>query len=241
MDHCPPKALFTKKQRAKGLEFGICNACHQPTRDIDAIVATMSRLMPEPRLDAEKNDIEKYAKGLINNHPNVANLFSDGETLPDGNFQIQAKGENASRMHYAMHAFCARLGLALYREKAGKFASENMRIYANYYSAQEIYQNEIPDAIFKVFHNPTPLAAGRNSSDNQFLYDTYYDGNPTDYFVIFASVRESFCTFVVIQPDLLEFEITSNKGAVFRPGFLKGLDYRDVEQWQRRRREGLQE
>jgi hypothetical protein len=48
-DHAPPKVIFTGKDRPKGLEFGVCKDCHEPTRAIDQIAAGYGRLMPRPR------------------------------------------------------------------------------------------------------------------------------------------------------------------------------------------------
>jgi len=237
-DHCPPKTVFTGKVRPKGLEFGICNECHQPTRAIDQIAATFSRLMPEPSTDAERADIWKYAQAMANNYPDIMQLFQGGSDTGE-NMVIHISGDNAARMHYAMNAFCARLAMALFQQRVGRPAGLDMRIYTTYYTAAEIHMGEVPDAIFQVMREPKTLRNGRRDAADQFLYDWYYDDEGGEYFVTFASFRQSFCPFVMIKPDLMDFEIHGNKGAVFKPGFLKGLDYRDVAQWEERRREGL--
>lgn len=198
--------------------------------------------MPGPQTELEEADIWKYAEATKNNYPEIIELFRGGVEMPDGNIAIQISGPNAARMHYAMNAFCARLALGLYRQRVGKPAAPQMRIYATYYTAAEIQLGEVDPRIFQVMREPKTLKAGRNSAANQFQYDWYYDdADPHGFFVMFAEFRKSFCPFVMIKPDLMDFEIYGNKGAVFKPGFLKGMDYRDVGQWEERRREGLKE
>lgn len=221
-DHCPPKVIFTGKDRPKGLEFGICKDCHAPTRAIDQIAASYGRMMPPPKTEAEKADIRKYAKGMVNNYVEVARIFGGASRINNqGLHLITVEGEDGERLHNAMLAFSARLGMALYREIVGKPVDHEAHIFARYFSSGNIALDEFPDKLFEGLQNPRTLRAGRKHKSDEFLYDHMYDG---ERFMAFAMVRESFACLAMITPEPPEEE--PELGRMFRPGFLKGFDWR---------------
>lgn len=227
-DHCPPKNIFTSKDRPKGLEFGICKDCHEPTRVIDLIAASYGRMMPPPRTSEEKADIRKYADALKNNAPEVARIFATpGYVNNQGMHVSEVKGDDGIRMHNAMNAFSGRLALALYREKVGRPAGPDLFIHAHYFTSYEIAADLIPPELFTVLRNPKTLRAGRKEKSNQFLHDSYYDPDD-DYFTCLALFRESFACLSVISRDLIAAPDQARNGAIYRPGFLKGYDWRKI-------------
>jgi hypothetical protein len=227
-DHAPPKVIFTGKDRPKGLEFGICKACHEPTRQIDLIAASYGRMMPPPKTEAERADIRKHAQGVVNNYPEIAEVFAGPSRVNNQGIHItEVTGDNGTRLHNAMNAFAGRLGIALYRERAGKMVSPEHYVHAHYFTSWEIAMDAIPPEVFVPLKNPRTLRAGAKEKSSEFLYDDYYDPE-VDYYACFALVRESFAAWVVISKDLVAMPDHARNGAVYRQGFLRGLDWRRV-------------
>jgi hypothetical protein len=46
-EHCPPQAMFLKRQAPDDLEFPACDACNHPTSDDDLLIAWLGRIDPE--------------------------------------------------------------------------------------------------------------------------------------------------------------------------------------------------
>jgi hypothetical protein len=227
-DHAPPKNLFTLKDRPKGLEFGICKECHEPTRQIDQIAASYGRMMPPPTNDIERAEIRKYAQATVNNYPEVAAIFGGPSRVTNqGMHVIELTDDNGTRLHNAMNAFAGRMGMALYRETVGRPVAQGMYIHAHYFTSWDIATDTIPPEVFVPFKNPRTLRQGVKEKSSEFLYDNYYD-DEIDYFACFAMVRESFAVWVVISRDVVAMPQQARNGAVYRPGFLRGLDWRKV-------------
>lgn len=228
-DHAPPKVIFTGKDRPKGLEFGICKACHEPTRQIDLIAASYSRMMPPPQTVLEREDIRKYAQAVVNNNREIAEVFvSPGTVNNQGMHLTRVTGDNGIRLHNAMNAFSGRMGMALYHERVGRPVKQGAYIHAHYFSSYEIETETIPPGIFVPLKNPRTLQAGIKEKSDQFLYDDYYD-DQADYYACFAMVRRSFAAWVVISDELIAQPGRAANGAVYRPGFLKGFDWRSID------------
>jgi hypothetical protein len=46
IEHCPPRAMFQRRQWPEGFEFPACEACNQDTGDDDLVVAMLARMDP---------------------------------------------------------------------------------------------------------------------------------------------------------------------------------------------------
>lgn len=225
-DHCPPKVVFTGKDRPKGLEFGVCRDCHEPTRQIDQIAASYGRMMPPPVTEAEKADIRKYALSLKNNQPEIAAIFGGPSYVNNQGLHItRVEGDNAERLHNAMLGFSARLGMALHREILDRPVAKDAYVFARYFSSHNIAMDEFPPGLFDELKNPRTLRAGKKEKSQEFLYDHVYDAEG-DRFLAFAMFRESFACAIVITNEPPPEKPLS--GQVFRPGFLRGFDWRQV-------------
>jgi hypothetical protein len=138
---------------------------------------------------------------------------------------IRVEGDDGERLHNAMLAFSARLGMALHREIMGRAVDPQAYVFARYFSSNDIAMDDFPKGMFELLRNPRTLRAGRKHKSDEFLYDHVYDAEE-DRFLAFAMVRESFAcaTMITREPPPIE----PNSGQMFRPGFLKGFDWRKL-------------
>lgn len=226
-DHCPPIGMFDGGLRPLGLEFAACHDCHEGTRQMDLIVAMTSRIFPDPKTDVGRADNKKHIRGFINNHPELAGVFTSGMEQA-----IEYQGQTAyaidlreqDRLQRAMKAFAARMGLALYREFAGKPAPTNAAIVARWYSNYELEHDAKVEEMLKSMGAPRTLRMGRKDVIDQFRYWGAITQDDPHLFGTFAAFRESFGTIAIIRTDgnLGEEAIDDNPN-FFRPGFLKGF------------------
>jgi hypothetical protein len=221
-DHCPPISVFDGRQRPAGLEFGCCADCHEGTRQMDNIVAMLSRLYPEATTRAARAEVNKYIAGFVNNHRDLADIFrSDGETIMfRGAPATMIDISKETRLNSAMSAFAARLGLALYRHTIGKPAPVHATVAARWYSNHDIELGEYPEEMVAAMGAPKSLQMGRQHVYPQFRYWAGTPPDSTDYFASFAVFRESFATICIIRTDV---EALTIHPRALHPGFLKGF------------------
>lgn len=225
-DHCPPVSIFEGADRPRGLEFGACYDCHQGTRELDLIAAMASRIFPDPKTDTGRADMRKHIRGFVNNHPDLAAMFIMGD---EPAFEWQGRQaypidvRSQPRLHRALNAFAARIGLALFRELTGNATPRGAVAIARWYSNFELENDSAIETLLQSMGAPRTLSMGRKNVVEQFRY---WGGAPTDdasQFVSFAAFRESFGTLTVIHTDgASEVDLHENQNA-FRPGFLRGF------------------
>ncbi|WP_421761600.1 hypothetical protein [Devosia sp.] len=225
-DHCPPVSIFEGADRPRGLEFGACYDCHQGTRELDLIAAMASRIFPDPTTDIGKADVRKHIHGFVNNHPDLAAMFITGDEPAldwQGRQAYPIDVHSQPRLHRALNAFSARIGLALFRELTGGAVPRDSVAIARWYSNFELENESTIESLLHSLGAPRTLAMGRKNVLEQFRY---WGGAATDdssQFVSFAAFRESFGTLTIIRTaDGPEVDLEDTQNA-FRPGFLNGF------------------
>lgn len=86
VDHVPPISLFDGRDRPEGLEVPACEACHQGTREIDAVASFLSRIFPDPATAIQRADVDRSITGFLRNFQALASELGSGEEyiLPNG-------------------------------------------------------------------------------------------------------------------------------------------------------------
>jgi hypothetical protein len=228
-DHCPPIGIFDGSKRPRGLEFGACRECHDGTRAIDQLAAVASRLLfigeetPEQRADTRR-----HIEGLVNNQPQLALAFRNARPASTlggrTGYAISLDGQD--RLHSAMRAFGARVGLALYRERVGQPAPSESVILARWYSNVQLEHDEQVENFIRSFGAPHTLVMGRQNVVEQFRFWGGPAGDDPTLFGAFAAFRQSFGVVAIISTDSAstgwDATALANNASAYRPGFLKG-------------------
>jgi hypothetical protein len=185
-------------------------------------MAMLTRLYPDPMTEQGRADSRKHIRGFINNHPALAKLFLTGnerETIYQGRTGYPIRLEEP-RLHAAIHAFAARLGMALYYDHHKQPVRDDQRVVVHWQTNLQLDQDEVLEGVLRSIGNPRTLAMGRQAFPNVFRY---WSGAPEDdasRFFSFAAFRESIGLTAVVVPM---GDLSENDDAVFCPGFLKGF------------------
>lgn len=179
-----------------------------------------------PETDLERQEIWKYAKGVVNNQREIAEIFGGITMLTNmGQHLVQVTGDNGERLHNVMLAFAARMGLSLYRHGVGHIVPKDAHIFARYYGSYELQNNLLPTGLFDILHTPKTLRNGRKEKSKEYLYD-YASDEEGGLFMSFSLFRESFACLSIISNTPPPEE--ANGDNIFRPGFLQGYNWRQV-------------
>lgn len=218
-DHCPPTAVFDNRWRPEGMEFGACRDCHEGTREMDAVVAFVSRIRgTEP--GAEK-EIRRHINAVLHRYPHLLEHIEMSEHAIEYN---GAPGHPVhigpdSGLHRVMDAFGARMGLAMYRLVLGQPAPSGARIAARWDTNAGLDSDETLNEFLKALGGARTLVQGSKHVADQFRYWTATVPDEPKLFGCVAVFREAFgvISFVDARDGEPAFP------AMYEPGFLKGF------------------
>jgi hypothetical protein len=224
IDHCPPKSIFDGF-RPKGLEFPQCRECQEGTRPIDLIIGMMSRIYPDPTTEAGRAASRNAIRGLINNHPDLAQVFVVGQKPPS----IYKGGTaypirlDSDRLDRVVRAFGARLAAGLYFDLIGKPIPPDWPIVVDWKTNFMLDQDQQLDELLRTIGAPRTLVMGKLAVPEAFRYWSGVPPDAPDQLIAFAAFRESFgVTMIVMLPRQVEGYSRDNR-VLFFPGFLKGF------------------
>ncbi len=218
VDHVPPTSIFDGRDRPKGGEVTACAACHEGTRDIDAVVSFISRLFPSPTTEDQRKDIEKSTRGLIKRFPNlVAEL---GPPTSDDRY-IQGGGTLSTGpiMTSIILNFGARMAFALHYNITASIVPPTGGAVVLWYSNMHLFENGLPDDLLAQLGPSYTLTQGRKNVGDQFSFAWVI---PTDESIYgyWASFRKSFALAMFVSPSTRH--LRRYRSNLFVPGFLKG-------------------
>ena len=123
IEHMPPKQMFIRKQRPKGLEFSSCQKCNNGTGKSDLVASLLGRLSVDPSADDEAAEFKKLLSAVRNNVPGLLEemqIDPTAEKLERKDLPIQEGGgilrANGPLVTKHMLVFGAKLGFALHYE-----------------------------------------------------------------------------------------------------------------------------
>lgn len=220
-DHCPPITAFDDRWRPEGMEFGACDACHQGTREMDAVIGFVSRIRGIQGKPNGKAEIEKVVGALIRNYPHLLeHLHVDAKPVQyAGTTGHVAHIGPDSALHKVMDAFAARMGLAAYRQVKGEPAPASARILCRWDTNVGMDQDEELNKFLQSMGLPQTLKQGQKHVAEQFRVWPATDANEPEIFGVVAVFRESFgiTAFVDTRAGNPDFD------SMFQPGFLQGF------------------
>ena len=182
----------------------------------------LTRIFPDPETAQGRADSQKHIRGFFNNHPDLATTLLRGdeqESLYRGRAGYPIRLNNP-RLHSAVRAFAARLGMALYYDHHKQPVTDEQRVVVQWQTNLQLDTDEVLEAMLRAIGNPRTLAMGRQAFPKVFRY---WSGVPEDdpsTFVSFTAFRESLgITALVLPKDT----VSDNEQFVYRPGFLRGF------------------
>ena len=230
VDHCPPRAIFSRRQWPEGYVFPACMACNAGSKLAENWVALLSRLHPDADMDDEysRPELEKLARPLLTPHVLRSMELSvvrkrqlarragirpaAGETFAD--LPMIAIPEPAT---LAIPVFARKIAKALHFMHTGCIVPSSAAIEHRWYTNFNGVEQSIPEDIFTV---PSGIANLRRASvdlSNQFNYK-YAAASSGDLSIFTIWFRFSFCINILLafDPQVMERAKTeaSEKAAV---------------------------
>ncbi len=179
----PPRSMFFKKHRPKGLEFPSCQKCNESTKNSDHLAAYLSRVELVHPDNEGMIDQVKYLSGIKNNDPELLKEMIPGPAgwqasvahrVPIGKYALYVDGP---RVAHHTSIFAAKFGFAMHYERTGLPVPKGGGVAARWFSNSEIIEGRLPPAMWKMFQNPKTLRQGRFNVEDQFQYDFISKGD----------------------------------------------------------------
>ncbi|THD78001.1 MAG: hypothetical protein E7812_12485 [Phenylobacterium sp.] len=175
LDHMPPRAVFSAKQRPKGLEFPCCERCNAGTKTTDQVVALMSRISLDATSPEGIAEVRKYLNGVANNVPGLLEEMAGPpewrraatRRVPAGQHPLFCGGPLVSAH---MERFSAKFGFAMHFELTGQPVGPGGGVAARWYSNADIYESKFPMEAWDVLGAPATLRQGKFHVSEQFEY-----------------------------------------------------------------------
>src|SRR5690348_11173313 len=73
IEHCPPRAMFQKRQWPEGFEFPACKICNQSSDNQDLIIAMLARFDPTGRQSDDDGKLAGLMKAVNLQFPSLFN------------------------------------------------------------------------------------------------------------------------------------------------------------------------
>ncbi|CAO3357469.1 hypothetical protein [Azospirillum palustre] len=224
VDHMPPRSVFDRKYRPKGLEFPSCKACNAGSAGVDQIVGMMCRIYQLNRSNESEEEIAEIITGVKNNYPRLLEemlpSFSQrlhfyrvhGPTFINGSI-LNASGPILSK---AMDLFGAKAGLALHYHETSQIVPETGGVAVKWFSNYDAATGEIPKDLIEILGELSTLRQGRIEVSDQFKFKSVCSEDG-DLWLHWMSFRTSFaiCAFSSASLERLK---NAPATSIFRPG-----------------------
>ena len=216
IEHMPPKQMFIRKQRPKGLEFSSCQKCNNGTGKSDLVASLLGRLSVDPSADDEAAEFKKLLSAVRNNVPGLLEemqIDPTAEKLERKDLPIQEGGgilrANGPLVTKHMLVFGAKLGFALHYEALRKVVPPTGGVQPRWFSNAQAARGEIPTGLFSLLPDTgqTLKQGSRDVSDQfQYAWALHDEGTPEPQHALFyATFHRSFAIAVVSATDRTAF------------------------------------
>ncbi len=218
IDHVPSRQLFTAKQWPEGYEFPACSDCNRATKDVEQIVAVLSRTFPDGATEAERLEMQAGIKAVANNYRQIllemrptANqvrrfLRSHGIRKDPNRFTTDYRLLSAEgpQTRLTFGAYARKLFTALHYKHTGKIIPASGGIAWTRFSNVDSVTNAIPEGIFELAQTTPVLTRGKIDLDSQFSY-RYVCSGTGEVAAYLAAFRFSFAILGHVQLDASTF------------------------------------
>ncbi|MER9892393.1 hypothetical protein NKJ40_09840 [Mesorhizobium sp. M0119] len=225
VEHYPPRIIFEGKHRPMGLEFGACRVCNEASREADLIVAMLSRIMPDSRTEAARQEVKRLIGAVLRIpgfaqevRPEMDQLgtllrYRDiAAQLPSWNF-LRIDGPIVAK---AMTIFASKLGIAMHTATTRRILPLSGAVAVQWYSNLQAYEDKLPKEFLAMCGPGKTLRQGAFQVGDQFRVSSALpsDGLVSGHFAIF---RDSFGILMGVAEQAEDLE----GGWALSPGFLK--------------------
>ncbi len=230
IDHCPPKQMFPKGQRPKGLEIPSCRGCNAGSKRCEAFGSLLAQIEVEQEFGEIKGGLEQLKKLLRhfqNNYPDLlraleptsAQVRDVSRLSTDQGRSYGALDLRAPVVRQELFKFGAKLGFALHWNERKAPLEMGQYVAVSAYSNVQAIRDEIPMGLFDLMPGSNTLAQGAKSARDRFVYSSrsMEDSSGTVHWVTFG---QSICYFIFAGSGL-DFS-KDDEDRVFYPGCFKG-------------------
>lgn len=226
LEHYPPRSIFDGKHRPQGMEFGACRECNEASREADLVAATLSRMMPNPKSAAGREEVRKLINSVWRipgfarefqpdrNQAATLNRLRDiAPRLPSWNF-VRIDGPIVAK---SMTIFGSKLGLALHTATTGRILPASGAVAVQWYSNLQAYQDALPKEFLAMCGPGRTLRQGDFEVGEQFTVHSVVPDEGGSMSAHFATFRQSFA----IMMFATEQSEKAHRGWSVSPVFLK--------------------
>lgn len=212
VEHMPPKIIFRRKQRLKGLEFASCRPCNNGSSHADLVAGVISRTHTR---DIEPSQADELGELLGSVRNNIPGLLEEMFLPPDEEERQLQELPNPEAIQLLrigpivnsyMKAFSLKLGLALHYEKTGVIVPPAGGVSVRWFTNHDRVTGAFPQSIFDHLLPLDTLRAGRQEASDQFQY-SWRLTDTGDFGMYFASFREAFA---VVAFTALDYQKLAN-------------------------------
>jgi hypothetical protein len=229
IDHVPPRAIFDRKHRPKGLEFPCCAPCNEGGRQAEQVVAMFSRFYPDTGNLERLEEFRRLVKGVANNCPGILTelmptarqrrkVGAVAAALPGVGGALNAKGPLTNR---ALQLFAGKMAFALHFAITGRVVPIGGGASVWWVTNFQAYNGEVPASLTDQLGPIQTLRQGRWNVADQFTYASAATAEG-DMSVHLATFRVSFaiCAGVSSEVGRIQPPAEIEHVKVHEPGFL---------------------
>ncbi len=186
IEHCPPRALFQRKEWPEGFEFPSCRTCNQDSSDNDLLVAMLARLDPfqnkgdrDGRLNGLMAMTNRQFPGLFQKMmPSATEARRHNRELglrPESGKTHQETGavKVTEELHQAVGSIGRKLAKGIFYQETGYPFPDFGCLVLNWFSNTDLFRNGkyvVFDLLQGLGGEAPPLKRGRKYLNDQFEY-----------------------------------------------------------------------
>jgi len=177
LEHMPPITIFKNRRRPKGMVYACCANCNNRTSGADLVASFMARL----NLDTQQGDwqlmenlaqrfaLRKKAPGFLEElfeSSHSRSVWRDRRGILTRYTELRAAGP---RTRSYLNVFCAKFGMALYREHVGEALPLEGIVHTMWFTNAGLSQTAMNNML-RILPGAALLSQGNIHSGSQFSY-----------------------------------------------------------------------
>ncbi|HEX8612666.1 MAG TPA: hypothetical protein VF800_15375 [Telluria sp.] len=187
VEHCPPRAMFQKREWPEGFEFAACSKCNHGSADQDLLIALLARVDPfedsgskDGRMPGIIGSIAQKFPGLIKRMMPTANEARRinerlGISVTPGQTNQQSGAVHVvEEIHHAVEVFAAKLTKAIYYQQTNMPFPLGGRLAMRWFTNADLITNngryQIFDLLSELVGIAPTLRRARSFLNDQFSY-----------------------------------------------------------------------
>lgn len=212
-DHIPGRSVFHNREWPEGYSFPACQQCNAYSRAAENAFKLISRIHPDPKTQAEADELAEACKGVINNFPGLvesmlmsankvkSSLRRMGISIPPGKSTNDFPMIDLSdpRIEDVIDVISVKTGLALHYKHTGNILPRTGRIFTTFFTNSDVDIGVVPEKIFDL-----PLIKDQKRQNIQLSSQFHYGfwTSESGNFSAFACYfRHSVMTFIALSAD----------------------------------------